>query len=78
MIKVYNDRGTVVMPAYVTSRIMPGVVVIHAGGKVIHGKDGIDFGASPSTLLGGDVESCLTPARATNLVQVEKYEGELR
>jgi anaerobic dimethyl sulfoxide reductase subunit A len=77
MIKVYNDRGTVVMPAYVTSRIMPGVVVIHAGGKVIHGKEGIDFGASPSTLLGGDFDSCLTPARATNLVQVEKYAGEM-
>jgi anaerobic dimethyl sulfoxide reductase subunit A len=73
LIKVHNDRGTVVMPAYVTPRIMPGVVVIHAGGKAIHNEDGIDFGASSSTLLGGDFDSCLTPARATNLVQVEKY-----
>jgi len=24
-------------------------------------------------LLGGDSESCITPAKATNLVQVEKY-----
>jgi anaerobic dimethyl sulfoxide reductase subunit A len=72
MITVYNDRGKVVMPAYVTSRIMPGLAVIHAGGKVIHGKDGIDFGASPSTLLGGDFESSMAPARATGLVQIER------
>ena len=78
MILVYNDRGKVVMPAYVTSRMMPGTVLIHAGGKVIHDKDGVDFGASPSTLLGGDFESCLTPARATNLVQIEKYTGEVK
>lgn len=72
-VKVYNDRGTVVMPAYVTSRMMPGVVLIHHGGKYMPGKSGIDFGASPSTLLGGDYDSCLAPARASTLVQVEKY-----
>jgi len=76
MIQVYNDRGKVVMPAYVTSRLMPGTVLIHSGGKVILDKSGVDFGASPSTLLGGEFESCLAPARATNLVQVEKYTGE--
>jgi anaerobic dimethyl sulfoxide reductase subunit A len=75
MIMVFNDRGRVVMPAYVTSRLMPGVCLIHSGGQVSHGKDGIDFGASPSTLLGGDFESCLTPARATTLVQIKRYAG---
>ncbi len=73
MIEVYNDRGKVVMPAYVTSRMMPGVILIHHGGKYLPDENGVDFGASPSTLLGGDYESCLTPARATNLVQVKKY-----
>ncbi len=77
MIQVYNDRGKVVMPAYVTSRLMPGIVVIRHGGKYIPDEAGVDFGASPSTLLGGDYESCITPAKATNLVQVEKYQGEL-
>ena len=77
MIQVYNDRGKVVMPAYVTSRIMPGLTVIRHGGWYIPDESGIDFGASPSTLLGGDFESCITPAKATNLVQVEKYQGEL-
>ena len=77
MIQVYNDRGKVVMPAYVTSRIMPGIVLIHQGGKYIPDESGVDFGASPSTLLGGDFESCTAPAMATNLVQAEKYTGGL-
>ena len=77
VVMVYNDRGKVVMPAYVTRRMMPGTVLLHAGGKVIHNREGIDFGASPSTLLGGEFESCLAPARATNLVEIEKYTGEL-
>jgi anaerobic dimethyl sulfoxide reductase subunit A len=77
MVQVYNDRGTVVMPVYVTSRLMPGITVIHHGGKYLPNESGVDFGASPSTLLGGDFESCITPAKATNLVQIEKYEGGL-
>ena len=74
LVTVYNDRGRIVMPAYVTSRIMPGIIVIHHGGKYIAGETGADVGASPSTTLGGDFESCITPAKAATLVQVEKYE----
>ena len=73
MVKVHNDRGTAVMPAYVTSRIMPGITVIHHGGWYAPDSSGIDFGASPSTLLGGDYVSCTTTAKTTNLVQIEKY-----
>lgn len=75
MVQVYNDRGKVIMPAYVTSRIMPGLIVIRHGGKYVPDESGVDFGASPSTLLGGDFESCITPAKATNRVQVERYAG---
>jgi anaerobic dimethyl sulfoxide reductase subunit A len=76
LVKVYNDQGTVVMPAYVTNRLMPGLIAIHHGGKYLPNKAGFDFGGSPSTLLGGDVKSCVTPAKAANLVQVEKYQGD--
>jgi len=74
-ILVYNDRGKIVMPAYVTSRIMPGTALIHQGGNYEPDENGIDRGASPNTLLGGDKASNFTPARASNLVQIEKYEG---
>jgi anaerobic dimethyl sulfoxide reductase subunit A len=73
LVRVHNDRGTAVMPAYVTSRAMPGIVVIHHGGWYTPDSSGVDFGASPSTLLGGDYESCTTTAKTTNLVQIEKY-----
>lgn len=76
LVKVYNDRGTVVMPAYVTSRIMPGIVAIHHGGWYTPDESGVDFGASPSTLLGGDFQSCTTTAKATTLVQMEKWRGK--
>ncbi|MBN2060991.1 MAG: molybdopterin-dependent oxidoreductase [Deltaproteobacteria bacterium] len=73
LIVVFNDRGKVVMPAYVTQRIMPGVALLHHGGNYQPDKNGIDFGAAASTLMGGDSDSCFAPARATNLVQIEKY-----
>ena len=73
LVQVHNDRGKLVMQAYVTSRIMPGLIVIRHGGKYIPDRSGVDRGASPSTLMGGDFESCITPAKAANLVQVEKY-----
>jgi anaerobic dimethyl sulfoxide reductase subunit A len=75
MVQVFNDRGTVVMPAYITSRIMPGITVLHQGGKFIPDESGVDSGASASTLLGGDYTSCTTPSKATNLVQIQKYEA---
>jgi hypothetical protein len=54
---------------------MPGVVVIRQGAWY-EGKDGgIDAGCSPSTLLGGDLESCQAAAKSTNLVQIEKVRG---
>jgi hypothetical protein len=64
------------MPAYVTARLMPGLIVLRHGGKYMPDENGVDFGASASTIMGGDFESCITPAHATTLVQVEKYQGE--
>lgn len=72
MIEVYNDRGRAIMPAYVTNRVMPGIVVVRHGGWYEPDETGADRGASPSTLLGGDFTSCITPAKASNLVQVRK------
>ncbi|MBU2608452.1 MAG: hypothetical protein KKF26_03970, partial [Chloroflexi bacterium] len=76
LVTAYNDRGRLVMPAYVTSRLMPGTIVIRHGGKYQPDENGVDFGASASTLMGGDFESCITPAHATTVAEVEKYSGE--
>lgn len=73
LIRIYNDRGSVVLPAYITSRVMPGIAVIHHGAWYQADASDTDFGGAPSTLLGGDFESCTTPAMATTLVQAEIY-----
>ncbi|MFC2019468.1 molybdopterin-dependent oxidoreductase [Chloroflexota bacterium] len=72
MVRVYNDRGEAVMPAYVTSRVLPGVAVIPHGGKYDPDSSGVDRGAASATLLGGDSRSLATTAKASTLVQVEK------
>jgi len=75
-VRAFNPRGEVIMRAYVTSRIMPGLIVIRHGGKYIPNASGVDCGASPSTLLGGDFKSPITSAKASNLVQVVKCSEE--
>lgn len=73
-VRVFNDQGEVRIQAYVTSRIMPGVTVIRQGAWYEPDEKGVDRGPSPSTLLGGDLESCTTAPKATNLVQIERIQ----
>ncbi len=74
-VRVFNDRGEVLMRAYVTSRIMPGVTLIRQGAWYQPDSKGRDIGGSSSTLLGGDLTSCSTAPKATSLVQIERIEG---
>ena len=74
LVRVFNDKGVGVIPAYVTSRIMPGVVVIHHGGNYEPDKEGVDWGCTPNNFL-TDPESPVIPGHVTNLVQVERYNG---
>ncbi|MCP4625402.1 MAG: molybdopterin-dependent oxidoreductase [bacterium] len=49
-IHVYNDRGKVAITAWVTERIIPGVISIFEGAWYAPDKDGIDRGACANTL----------------------------
>ena len=49
-VKVYNDRGTVILPCRITRRILPGVVNIPEGAWWKPDKDGNDIGGSVNTL----------------------------
>ena len=42
VVEVWNDRGTVVVPVYVTERCMPGVLVLHEGAWLDLDENGID------------------------------------
>ncbi|MFA7228813.1 MAG: molybdopterin dinucleotide binding domain-containing protein, partial [Melioribacteraceae bacterium] len=41
-VKIYNERGTIIMPCRVTTRILPGVIDIPQGAWWTPDKDGID------------------------------------
>ncbi|MBI2228825.1 MAG: molybdopterin-dependent oxidoreductase [Deltaproteobacteria bacterium] len=74
MVRVYNDKGVAVIPAYVTSRVMPGIVVIHHGGNYEPDKEGVDWGCTPNIFF-TDPESPVTAPPVSNLIQVERFVG---
>jgi anaerobic dimethyl sulfoxide reductase subunit A len=72
LVRVFNDRGVVVIPARVSQRIMPGVVDVPQGAWYTPDENGVDWGGCSNVLTrdepspgGGFVSSCC-------LVQVEK------
>jgi anaerobic dimethyl sulfoxide reductase subunit A len=73
-IRVFNDRGTVVVSAKVTERIMPGVVCLPQGTWYTPDKNGVDQGACANTLLKDDHSPCGVLVTNSCLVQVEKPE----
>ncbi len=72
LVRVFNDRGAIMMPARVTERIMPGVVDIPQGAWYRPDRQGTDRGGSANVLT----KNATSPAGAftgnTALVQVEK------
>ncbi|MDO8490886.1 MAG: molybdopterin-dependent oxidoreductase [Dehalococcoidia bacterium] len=72
LVRVFNDRGEVVIPARVTERIMPGVVDMPQGAWYNPDRNGADRGGSANVLT----KNATSPAGAftgnTALVQVEK------
>lgn len=49
-VEVFNDRGKVVVPAYVTERCMPGVLVLYEGAWIDLDENGIDRAGNPDML----------------------------
>ncbi|MFX1315469.1 MAG: molybdopterin-dependent oxidoreductase [Promethearchaeota archaeon] len=73
VVDIYNDRGRIRIPAKVTERVMPGVVLVYQGGWYNPNNEGVDLGGCANVLT-NDVYS---PGGAfpmnSNLVQVELY-----
>lgn len=82
-VRVFSNVGEMILPAYVTSRMSPGVVAVHHGGwytpsatKTALNPDGIDLGGAPNLLI----EDKHSPHGVGNLliaglVQVERFDG---
>ncbi|CAB1068575.1 Anaerobic dimethyl sulfoxide reductase chain A (EC, molybdopterin-binding domain [Olavius algarvensis Delta 1 endosymbiont] len=69
---VFNDRGKVAIQAWVTQRIIPGVVSIFEGAWYTPDKDGIDRGACANTLTNDAYSGGGAAVLNTSLVEVEK------
>jgi molybdopterin guanine dinucleotide-containing S/N-oxide reductase-like protein len=74
IVKISNDRGTVLGGAYVTERIKPGAVLQHHGARVDLITDGLDRGGSNNLISPGGPQSrnCWGQATTGFLVEVEK------
>jgi anaerobic dimethyl sulfoxide reductase subunit A len=71
-IYVYNGRGKVAITAWVTERIIPGVVSIFEGAWYSPDKDGIDRGACANTLTNDAYSGGGAAVMNTSLVEIEK------
>jgi anaerobic dimethyl sulfoxide reductase subunit A len=72
MIRIFNDRGEMIITAKVTERIVPGVVSLGQGAWYNPDENGIDKGGNPNVLC----KDAFSPGGAfcsnTCLVQVQK------
>ncbi len=72
VVEVYNDRGRVVVPVYVTERVMPGVAVLHEGAWMDLDEKGIDRGGNPDFLTLDEPSPAGAFAYNTILVNIRK------
>ena len=71
-IHVFNDRGTVAIKAWLTQRIMPGVISIDEGAWYDPDENGIDRGGCVNVLTPDEISPGGAAALKSALVQVRK------
>ncbi|MBN1227945.1 MAG: molybdopterin-dependent oxidoreductase [Deltaproteobacteria bacterium] len=84
LVKIYNDIGEMIIPAYVTSRAVPGTVYIFHGGWYVPDEavspvmpDGIDRRGAPNLVTHNEdlPDTIIGFFPCKGLVQIEKWEG---
>jgi anaerobic dimethyl sulfoxide reductase subunit A len=78
IVKVSSPHGSVIRPAFVTDRMMPGVTTLGEGAWAeFDEQTGVDKAGASNTLNGGNPTGQGTQAYNSCIVQVEKWNGEL-
>jgi anaerobic dimethyl sulfoxide reductase subunit A len=78
-VKIYNARGTIILPCRITPRIMPGVVDIPQGAWYEPDENGIDRGGCVNVLTSHHwTPFAYGTAQHTIMVEVEKSTDERR
>lgn len=72
VVRIFNDRGEIRIPAFVTETIMPGVVDICEGAWYNPDSQGIDRGGCPNVLTKDEHSPAGAWCTHTSLVQVAK------
>ncbi len=70
--EVWNDRGKIVVPAYVTERCMPGVLVVHEGAWMDLDENGVDRGGNANFLTSDTPSPAGAFAFNTGLAKIKK------
>ncbi len=72
VVEVWNERGRVVVPVYVTERCMPNVAVLHEGAWMDLDENGIDRAGNPDFLTLDEPSPAGAFAYNTVLVNIKK------
>jgi len=77
LVRVWNDRGELVIPARITPRILPGVVDIPQGAWWSPNENGVDFGGCINVLTSERwTPFAFGTAQHTIMVQVENFKHQ--
>ncbi|MCG7958538.1 MAG: molybdopterin oxidoreductase, partial [Candidatus Thiodiazotropha taylori] len=77
-VEIWNDRGRVVVPTYVTERCMPGVAVLHEGVWIDLDSEGVDRAGNPDMLTLDEPSPAGAFAYNTVLCNIKKTDLEHR
>jgi anaerobic dimethyl sulfoxide reductase subunit A len=77
-VEIWNDRGKVVVPVYVTERLMPSVLVLHEGAWLDLDENGVDRSGNPDMLTPDEPSPAGAFAYNTALVNLRKTHLEHR